>query len=323
MKDILVLIPTDTETRRRLEEAAPGCRFTYASAQELPKAAVRRASIVLGNLPVPLLPQAQSLEWLQLNSAGADSYVQPGVLPAGVRLTNATGAYGPAVAEHMLAMTLSLMKKLPLYRDNQRASLWRDEGPVIGIPGSVFLIVGLGDIGSTYARSVSALGGRVLGIRRHLADKPDYVERLFSMEELDEALPLADVVALALPGNAQTAGLFSADRLNRMKPGAFLLNVGRGSAVDAEALCEALIAGRLAGAGLDVTDPEPLPADHRLWSLPNALITPHVSGWYHMKETGRRIAAICCRNLRHYLAGEELENQVDFATGARRYPGGS
>ncbi|MCD8498931.1 MAG: NAD(P)-binding domain-containing protein [Clostridiales bacterium] len=154
------------------------------------------------------------------------------------------------------------------------------------ITGSTTLVIGLGDIGSQFARRMQALGSTVLGIRRMpAAGKPDYVSSVHGLAELDDLLPLADVVALTLPETPQTVHLINRERLARMKPGAVLLNVGRGNAIETEALCDALVAGHLGGAGLDVTDPEPLPADHRLWSLPNAMITPHVSGFYHLQAT--------------------------------------
>lgn len=315
MKEILVLMPLSDEDCLRLRRAAPSARFTFTKGERAAEETLERADAILGNLPPELLPQAKRLKWLQLNSAGADPYLVPGVLPAGVTLTSATGAYGPAVAEHMLAVTLSLLKKLPLYRDNQNQRLWRDEGPVKGIAGSLFLIVGFGDIGRTYGRMAHVLGGRVIGMRRRAGEAPDFAERVVPLEELDAWLPRADVTALFLPGGAQTAGLFSADRLARMKRGSLLLNGGRGGAVDTQALAAALESGRLGGAGLDVTDPEPLPPDHPLWKQKNAVITPHVAGWYHMEETVRRLVDICCANLRRYEAGEPLGNVVDFATG--------
>lgn len=318
MPTILCVIPVKEEERRRLEAAAPGYRLVFAEAGAVPEEALHEAEVILGNIEGRRLGEAPGLRWVQLNSAGADPYLLPGVLPAGVVLTNATGAYGPAVAEHLLAMTLQQMKRLHQYRDNQNAARWRDEGPVTGIAGSVFLVVGLGDIGGAYGRMVAALGGRVIGVRRHAGDKPPFAERVVTADRLDDELPGADVVALCLPGGDSTRGLFSAERLARMKRGAYLFNVGRGSAVDSLALCGALAGGHLAGAGLDVTDPEPLPPDHPLWREPHACITPHVSGWYHMEQTRQRVAAICEDNLRRFVQGEPLRNVVDPATGYRR-----
>ena len=140
------------------------------------------------------------------------------------------------------------------------------------------------------------------------------------LEDLDQLLPQADVVAVTLPGTEATRGLINKERLAKMKEGAVLLNVGRGFIVDTEALCDALESGHLSGAGVDVTDPEPLPSDHRLWKIPTAVITPHVSGFYHLRETHERIVEIFAENLEHFRNGEPLRNQVDFSTGYRKLP---
>lgn len=249
MKEILVLMPLPDEDCLRLRRAAPSARFTFTKGERAAEETLERADAILGNLPPELLPQAKRLKWLQLNSAGADPYLVPGVLPAGVTLTSATGAYGPAVAEHMLAVTLSLLKKLPLYRDNQNQRLWRDEGPVKGIAGSLFLIVGFGDIGRTYGRMAHVLGGRVIGCaagqgRRRISQRGWFHSRSWT-----PGCRRPDVTALFLPGGAQTAGLFSADRLARMKRGSLLLNGGRGGAVDTQALAAALVSGRRGAQG--------------------------------------------------------------------------
>lgn len=135
------------------------------------------------------------------------------------------------------------------------------------------------------------------------------------MDKIDELLPKADVVALSLPNTKETYKMFDAKRIAKMRDKAVLLNVGRGTCIDTEALCDALESGKLMGAGLDVTDPEPLPSDHRLWKIKNAIITPHVSGDYHLKETHNRIVRIAIDNLKAYANGEDMRNLVDFSTG--------
>ena len=318
MQNILVTIPMTPDQRCNLESQAPGHAFIYTSREALQATDVAATDIILGNVPPALLRDAQRLRWIQLNSAGANDYAKPGVLPEGTQLTNASGSYGLAISEHMLGLCLMLIKKLHLYRDNQKRALWHDEGAVTSITGSTTLVIGLGDIGSQFARRMQALGSTVLGIRRMpAAGKPDYVSSVHGLAELDDLLPLADVVALTLPETPQTIHLINRERLARMKPGAVLLNVGRGNAIETESLCDALVAGQLGGAGLDVTDPEPLPADHRLWSLPNAMITPHVSGFYHLQATLDSIVALATRNLGHFIRGEQLENVVDSSTGYR------
>ena len=163
-----------------------------------------------------------------------------------------------------------------------------------------------------------ALGAKVIGVRRTGTDKPDFVDELIHTDKLDEYLPQADCVAITLPGTTATKGMFDAERMAKMKDGAILLNVGRGMIVDTDALCAALKSGKLAGAGVDVTDPEPLPADHPLWKMENAVITPHISGGYHLQETHDRIVRIMAENLKRFLAGEPLRNVVDLSTGYRK-----
>ena len=212
---------------------------------------------------------------------------------------------------------LSIYKKLYLYRDNQNNNLWKDEGEVKSIYGCTALIIGLGDIGGEFAKRIKALGGYTIGVRRSDTNKPEYLDELYLMDKIDELLPRADVVALSLPGTKETYKLFSKERIYKMKKDAVLLNVGRGTAIDTEALCDALEEGRLLGAALDVTAPEPLPKNHRIWNIKNAIITPHISGDYHLKETHERIARIAIHNFECYIKGKELRNVVDFSTGYR------
>lgn len=314
----IVLLPIKRQAdRKRFESAAPGFTFYYNDDAPIEAWQLEKAAVIFGNPSREQLSCCKNLKWVQLGSAGADAYVKDGFLPAGTTLTNASGAYGPAIAEYMVAVSFSLFNNLPLYRDNQLSSVWKERGTARSIAGSTVLSVGMGDIGSEYAKRMKTLGCTVYGIRRTKAAKPDYIDGLYQMDALDDLLKKADIVALSLPQSTETIGLFSAERFSHMKNGAVLINVGRGSAVDTEALCDALESGRLGGAALDVTDPEPLPSDHRLWQMPNALITPHISGGYTLLETYDRIIEICLNNLARFLKGEELHNQVDFKTGYR------
>ena len=229
--------------------------------------------------PPDQLKTFPNLKWVQSWNAGVDPYLAPGVLPRGVRLTSAVGAYGPAVSEHMLAMLLAIYKRLPAYRDQQRAHIWADLGPVGSLAGKTVLVGGAGDIGRHFARLVRALGAqRVIGLRRSAGCPVEGFDEIYGLGALDGLLPQADVVALALPHTPETAGLMSKARLLAMRPGAVLLNAGRGSAVDCTALAEVLCSGRLLGAGLDVTDPEPLPPGHPLWEAPASSSPPTPPG---------------------------------------------
>jgi phosphoglycerate dehydrogenase-like enzyme len=165
---------------------------------------------------------------------------------------------------------------------------------------------------------MKVLGAYVIGIRRTVQPKPDCVDELYLSDKLDELLPRADIVAMILPGVASTAGIIGRAQLAAMKDGAVIINGGRGSAIDTDALCDALESGHLGGAGLDVTMPEPLPSGHRLWKLENAVITPHVAGGRNMPETADHIMKLNLENAARFLKGETLESLVDIKTGYRR-----
>lgn len=319
METVVVVIPVTEEDKIKFQEAAPlGTRFLYTSPAQVTDAQLKGADILIGNVPPARLAAAKNLKWMQLNSAGTDGYTTPGVLPEECVLTNATGAYGLALAEHLLAMLLCQIKKLPMYLKDQEAHIWGDNGNVISIYGSTTLVVGLGDIGSEFAMRMHALGSRVIAIRRNKTEKPAYVDALYQMDALKDLLPQADFVATMLPGTPQTYHIFDADAFARMKPGAIFLNIGRGNAADSEALTAALNSGHLGGACLDVTEPEPLPMDHPLWNAKNVMITPHISGMYHLPETLRRIVGIATENMKAYYAHTTMRSVVDFETGYRK-----
>jgi phosphoglycerate dehydrogenase-like enzyme len=314
---ILVVIPLNENEKERLQSKLPEAEYIYTTAGEVTEELVKSADIIIGNVPPQYIKGTNKLKWLQLNSAGTDGYCEEGVMPKGAYLTNATGAYGLALSEHMLGMLLEIKKKLNLYYINQKQHIWKDEGNVTSIEGSTTLVVGLGDIGGDFARKMKALGSYTIGIKRTPGQKPDYLDELYTMEALDDLLPRADVVALSLPGTKDTYHLFNKDKFNLMRKDAVILNVGRGSAIYTEDLCDALENGIISGAGLDVTEPEPLPAEHRLWDAPGVVITPHISGFFHLPETLRRIVNISIENLERFNRKESLRNIVDFKTGYR------
>lgn len=315
MEKILIVLPVEERHREMFKKAAPEAELIYCLADQVTKEQAQEANVIIGNVPREYLKDSPNLRWIQLNNAGTEGFCDPGVLPEGTLLTNASGAYGMAISEHLIAMLFMIQKHLGVYRDQQKEHLWIKQEPMLVTEGSTVLVLGLGDIGSTFARKMKAMGSYVIGVCRTLREKPDYVDELYTMDALSRLLPRADVVSLSLPGYAATRGVIGKEELDRMKPGAVLLNVGRGTAVDTNALSDALYAGKLAGAGLDVTDPEPLPADHPIWDAPGALITPHVSGGYALKPTLEKILALSARNLERYEKGETLENMVDLTTG--------
>lgn len=316
-KTLVVMMTFLPEYQEALATQAPNLEIIFCEKRQPTDEELARASYIWGNPSREMLLKCARLEWLQLQTAGFEAYTAPGAVPEGVVLTNCSGAYGLTISEYLVSATLSLMKKLPLYRDAQREHRWQNLGRIRIVAHSSVLVVGIGDIGGQYAQKMRALGASVSGVRRAGGEKPDYLDALYTLDELDDILPRFDIVALCLPNNPQTAGILSRERIARMKPGALLLNVGRGNAVDTEALCDALLSGALGGAGLDVVDPEPLPPEHRLWDIPTALLTPHSSGGDAFGEIYPSIIAVWRENLRRWQAGEPLQNLVNRETGYR------
>jgi phosphoglycerate dehydrogenase-like enzyme len=319
MDKALVLFTADEDFRRELPRVLPGYGILFNEGEDTGTISAETAgdiTIIFGSPGPDFIKRCPRLKWIQLQSAGTDGYCN-GELGPGVLLSCATGVYGHAVSEHMLAATLEIVKKLQLYRDGQSQGRWQYRGPVRSILGSTVLVLGLGDIGTGYAWRMKALGAHVIGIRRTERAKPDCVDEIYLQDRLDEVLPWADIVALALPGVKETRWIINRARLERMKEGAVIVNGGRGGAIDTEALCDALESGRLLGAALDVTDPEPLPPDHRLWKLEGAVITPHISGGRSMPETGQYMTRLNLENAARFVRGERLASLVDIKTGYR------
>lgn len=317
MYRVLVVMDVLEEHKLILESVSSDIEIEYIPARSVEARDVENVDMIIGNLNPQILKHCKQLKLLQLNNAGTDGFTADGILPAGALLANATGAYGLAISEHMIGSLLCLMKKLDIYRMNQSLQKWNDEGPVSSIYDAKTLIVGFGDIGNEFGVRMYALGSKITAIRKNISTKPEYVESMHTMSDFYACLSEADVIAACLPGYSDTYNVFDKKAFDAMKDGAYFLNVGRGTAVDTEALCDALETGKLAGAALDVTNPEPLPLNHRLWNMPNVLITPHVSGGYHVRSTHDKIVKIAAKNLLHLVNGEKFENIVDMSTGYR------
>lgn len=262
------------------------------------------------------LERAARLSWIHSPSAGVERIVSMRGLAErpSIVLTNSRGVHGPAIADHAMAMLLSLTRRLPHYAQAQSKGLWTGREPserAITLSGRTMLVVGLGGIGSEVARRAHGFGMRLIATRRSQSPSPPFVDRVGSPDDLPSMIGEADVVVICVPLTKETLGLFNAAMIARMKPGAYLINMARGRIVDTGALIEALRSGRLAGAGLDVTDPEPLPEGHPLWSAPNVVITPHISADGEL--TDQRWWALYAENMRRFGAGEPLLNVVDVA----------
>lgn len=308
---VIVNLPLNSQQKERLTQAAPEAEFYYCKDHKIPKQMLEEAEVWIGSFTPHQVKDAKNMRLMQLASAGANAFCEPGVLASDTLLANASGAYGISVSEHMVAGTLALAKNLYAYHTNQGSHIWKDEGDVLAIEQAVVLILGAGDLGSCYAKRMKALGSYTIGICRTKKPKPEFFDELYTMDRLDACIPKADIIALCLPSTPDTVHMIDARRLSMMKATAYLVNGGRGDAIDIEALYEASVHRTIKGAFLDVTDPEPLPAEHKLWDAPGVLITPHVAGGFHMKLTLDFVVDIAARNLSHYVCGEPLQNLVD------------
>ena len=181
MKNILVAMPFGDKHKSYIEKIGTDCKFHYTTIKTATAEEVKAADIIFGNISPELVKQNDHLEWMQLNSAGSDQYCKPGIIGPDTILTCATGAYGLSVSEHMLAMSMMLCRKMDLYMKNQVNHAWKEEGSVTSIWNSTTLVAGLGDIGSEYAKRMKALGSHVIGIRRNVVDKPDFIDEIYTM----------------------------------------------------------------------------------------------------------------------------------------------
>ncbi len=273
--------------------------------------------IVFGEPDADTISRLPGLRWIQMTWAGANKYTFMPDFPAKIELTSASGAYGPMISEYIISGILALYKKLYSYRLQLEDGGWYKLEGNDTLEGKRVLIVGAGDIGRETAKKIRSFGAYSVGICRTPGKVDEAFDETDTIDSLDGWLPDADVVVIALPGTAETAGLFDANRMGKMKSGAILVNVGRGFIVDTDALTEALQQGELRGAVLDVTEPEPLPEKHPLRFMGNVVLTPHISGisWGENPFTRKRILEIFVENLKRDYRAEAKRNIIDFSKG--------
>lgn len=304
--------------RRQIDAAAEAAGFMvhYYDTQAALTPHIGDYEVLYGH-PVPaLLRQAAQLRWLCSDYAGVEKYLDDAVWPRpDCLLSNGSGAYGPAISEHVLMVLLMLLRRMPEYQVELSRRQWTYHTPIRSVIGSHVVMLGAGDIGRNVARRLKALGASVTGACRSGKSEEPAFDRVVPIQELDSVLPEADALVMALPATAETMGILSRERIALLPERAFVINVGRGSAIDQEALVEALNQRKLAGAALDVMTPEPLPADNPLWDCPNTIITPHISGNMSLGRTCDIDVDMFCADLARYAAGEPLRNLVDRTRG--------
>ncbi len=311
---LILVSPALHDRLGELHEAAPGVKFievAQASARD-----IAAADATLGVCSAEVIGKATKLLWIQWLAAGVERCVQqPLVQQRHLILTNMQRIAAPSMAEHVIALMFALSRHLDYFFKEQQAAHWNADTAAVltDLEGKTVLVVGLGGIGTEVAKRAHALGMRVIATRASGRNGPDYVSYVGLADELLKLAAEADFVVNCTPLTPQTTGLFNQAFFATLKPTAYFLNVGRGKSVVTADLIGALSAGKLAGAGLDVVDPEPLPADSPLWRLPNVIITPHISANTSVTEQQRM--ALLRENLRRYTAGEPLLAVVDVSHG--------
>lgn len=318
------LVGEVTEDKRsQIGSAFPRCEILSNPDDDQLEQIVEKIEIVFGRLPKHLYGRADSLRWLQLQGAGADG-VPSEVFDRGTMVTNASGVHAEPISEHLLAMMLHFARDFPLAVKHQRTHDWKysRELRIFELAGKRTLLLGTGAIGHAFARKGSALGMDIVGVRRspeagtlrHGVPREEGVyERIIGSDSLAAELPEADFLVVTLPLTPETTGMIGKKEIASMKPEAMIFNIGRGPIIDQNALISALQSGAITAAGLDVFDPEPLPADSPLWDMENVLMTTHYSG--ATPRYTERLWEIFTDNLRRLSAGEELRNRVDPGLG--------
>jgi phosphoglycerate dehydrogenase-like enzyme len=300
----LIMPPQDAKTRdwaRRLANANPELEVIAPETMEGAEQAIALAEGAYGTIPPALLARADNLRWLQAPQAAPPAgYYYPELTLHPVVITNFREIYNDHIAAHILAFVLAFARGMHVYLPQQQRREWKKLPPDLGVvhlPEATALIVGVGGIGGEAARLLSAFGMRVIVAALHRA------------AALDDLLPQADFVILTVPHTPETEGFMNRTRFQRMKRSAYFINIGRGMTTRLDDLVAALAAGEIAGAGLDVFEREPLPADHPLWTLPGVLLTPHTAGYGPYLDDRR--FEVLSDNCRRFVAGQELRNVVD------------
>ncbi|MGB9867632.1 MAG: D-2-hydroxyacid dehydrogenase [Bacillota bacterium] len=301
----------------KIRRVAPEAQVVWPGKGQGLEGLVEDAEVFLNLIGGPgitreLFPKATQLRWIQVGAAGVDDVLFPELVESPVVVTNCRGIHASTISEHVFAMILAFARGLFKFQRDRKLRKW-DRTGVSEVSGKTIGIVGLGAIGSKIARRAKCFGMKVIGVKKHTTQAVPYVDKLVSQDELLQALPEMDYVVISVPLTAETFRLIGERELKAMKPTAYLINIARGKVVDEAALIRALKEGAIAGAGLDVYEVEPLPAESELWDMENVIFTPHVAGTF--SENVERITEIFVENLKRYVAGQEMINVVNKRLG--------
>lgn len=289
--------------------------FFYKSEAEIPQSNFD-ADIIYGFAP-SIVKTSRSLKWLCVPWAGVDSLMTPDYFAnEDCLLTNSAGAYGVSIAEHMIAVSLVMMRRLDQFMAETREGKWLSPRPQKSLKDCRITVLGTGDIGTTFASRARAFEpAAIVGVCRSGKSSASVYDKVLPVSELDSILSQTDLLAMSLPATPETKGILSRERFALLPQDAYIVNVGRGSAIDEDALADNLESGHLAGAALDVFQTEPLPAGHRLWKTKNLLITPHVAGNMTLPYTKDKNVQMFIEDLKNFTEGRPLHYLVDRKLG--------
>ena len=310
---LLIYGPEDRDLVDAIQRIAPQVTAVVAANDDEARREIVDADAFYGQITPELLAVAGRLRWVQSPAIGLERTMFPELVAHPLVLTNPRGIFSDDIADHVMGFVICFARNFHRHVRNQLRHDWSagKRYPVIHLPDATIGIVGLGGIGFAVATRAHAHGMRVLAVDARRTDRPAEVAELWGPDRLDEMLRQSDFVAICAPETPETRGLFDARAFRAMKRGAYLINIGRGRIVQLDALVAALREGWLGGAGLDVFEVEPLPADHPLWEMENVIITPHVAG--QGPHTDERRRQVFLENVRRFVAGEPLMNVVDKA----------
>ena len=307
--NLLIYPPLSPAELAQVQAVSEGVEIVNAQSEAEALAAIGESEVMYGNLTPALLAQAVKLKWLQTPIAGLENYMFPQLIESSVVVSNMAKIYNDMIADHAMTYILMFARGFHVYVRRQMAGEWSKGAPLRHLADCTLGIIGLGGIGTDLAQRGKAHGMRVIATEARPGDKPDFVDELWPAARLNDLMAQSDFVVSCVPQTPATVGLIGVTEIGLMKPSAYLINISRGVVVVLDALVEALQAGRIAGAGLDVYEIEPLPAGHPLWAMENVILTPHVAA-VNPHVAQRRIDTLT-GNLRRYLAGEPLRNVVD------------
>ncbi len=329
MPTLVIHPPVETDRLRKIVAAVPSAVVVNTPDLSAALSAMPTADAFFGKMTPELLAAASRLRWIQSPTASLEHYMFDALVEHPCQLTNMRGIFSDVIADQVLGYMLCFARNLHVYLRQQQEHRW---GPIggeservsfatgPGIQGPIdrahlhladltLGVIGFGGIGREVARRAAAFSMRILAVDPQPTNKPSEVESLWGVAQLDQLLAVSDFVVIAAPHTPDTAKMFAAAQFSRMKRSAYLINIGRGAIVDLADLTVALESGVIAGAALDVFETEPLPVDHRLWTLPNAILTPHVAGYASC--IAERHLRVLLDNWRRFAAGEPLQNVVD------------